>query len=290
MCNGKDDGDAKREVRSKAKKRPKKKKIIYDIPARFQDTMDLLKTRWPEAFSDFAPLEIGVREKILQAIGAEHEASISEFLRWYTSSLPYCEQVLLRKHRVRLDGTQADRITKADKQFAIARLYKNVPPRGEQRKKRKSKLIAPQLSPELLALQQDLGNLASRWSEDLKKTKAHLPGQGNRVGDLAFVGVQNAYLPALIYHVRRTENGDMVHWISADGTYGRILAQELYIVPPERAESSAVSVPRRPEPQKPGTPAPDATKASSQQAAINRFGSILRLKKKDPETPATKPS
>ncbi|MBU2735090.1 hypothetical protein HAQ00_04975, partial [Acidithiobacillus caldus ATCC 51756] len=88
--------------------------------------------------------------------------------------------------------------------------------------------------------------------------------------------------------VDRTANGDMVHWITADGAYGRALAKDLYAVPPEKDQSPAPS-----EPEPPASPteasAPEPEKELPTRGA-QRFGSVLRLKKKDPETPTTKPA
>ncbi|WP_233444924.1 ProQ/FINO family protein [Acidithiobacillus caldus] len=283
--NGRGDRSANPGVRDMEKKMGKLE-IQHEIPSQFQDTMTLLHTRWPEAFSGFKPLEIGVREKILQELGAEHKDSINAFLRWYTSSLPYCEQVLAREHRVRLDGTPGDVLTTADKRFAHARLYRNAPPKGE--KKRNRRLVAPDLSPDLLAQQQRLGDLASRWSAEARKAQAHLPKQRNKVGDLAFVHADKAYRPILLYRVDRTANGDMVHWITADGAYGRALAKDLYAVPPEKDQSPAASEPEPPASPTEASVLPEPEKELPTRGA-QRFGSVLRLKKKDSQTPAEKP-
>ncbi|MGK9452749.1 ProQ/FINO family protein [Acidithiobacillus caldus] len=263
-----------------------KQEIQYEIPSQFQATMTLLETRWLEAFSGFKPLEIGVREKILQELGAEHKDAINAFLRWYTSSLPYCEQVLAREHRVRLDGTPGDALTKEDKRFAHARLYRNAPPKGE--KKRNPRLIAPDLSPDLRTQQERLGDLASRWSAEAKKAQAHLPKQGNQVGDLGFVHVDKAYRPVLLYRVDRTANGDMVHWITADGAYGRALAKDLYAVPPVKDESAAASEPLPLSASSPTEASAPKPEKDLPTRGAQRFGSVLRLKKKDQGAPAAK--
>lgn len=281
--NGRGDRSANPGARYEEKKMGKQE-ILYEIPSQFQATMTLLETRWPEAFSGFKPLEIGVREKILQELGADHKEAINAFLCWYTSSLPYCEQVLAREHRVRLDGTPGDVLTTADKRFAHARLYRNAPPKGE--KKRNRRLVAPDLSPDLRTQQQHLGDLASRWSAEAKKAQAHLPKQGNKVGDLGFVHADKAYRPVLLYRVDRTANGDMVHWVTEDGAYGRALAKDLYAVPPEKGQTPAAS-----EPEPPASPAeasaPEPEKALPTRGA-QRFGSVLRLKKNDQGSPAAK--
>jgi ProQ/FINO family len=85
----------------------------------------MLRERWPVAFCvPRVPLAVGVREQILDVIGAEVAAkALGLFLAWWTQRSDYLDAVCHGEARRNLDGSPAGEPDEAQRRQAAGEVY-----------------------------------------------------------------------------------------------------------------------------------------------------------------------
>lgn len=102
---------------------------------RTRQVLALLAERWPDLFSTYTPLAIGIHQEIKRAVGdAVSVKDLGRALSFWTGTSAYPTQLAAGQPRRQLDGTEAGEPTEHDRQVAQQildqRAVRRQPPAG----------------------------------------------------------------------------------------------------------------------------------------------------------------
>ena len=98
------------------------------------ETLLILRNKYPNAFKEWKPLKIGVRDDIIASLPGIDPINIGRALKFYTSHFRYLQNCIEGIARVGLDGRAVGTVTAGEAAYCAAKRQKGKPPAAPPKK------------------------------------------------------------------------------------------------------------------------------------------------------------